>query len=1154
MSSSNTRFRVVIASAGSGKTSIIAKSYLTQLLRANNPWQFKKQLALTFTNKAVDEMKTRILDHLAEFSEGKNLDNHVAESIYQQIDFSRNQLQLKSGRILKSILKEYGAFQVITLDKFTNRIVQMFSKDLQLPQKFKIELNLKKMVNDIVESLVWEVNEKDDNLVTKKFKMFCHEISSRGESWDQLDPIKKLCYELYSENDLYYIEKLKMLTEDDLNTIEKTLKINRNLLQKKMLKLIDELLLEIRLIDKHLNDSQKLYFKEAFDVKRREWIQYKSIDYSRFLSLRTNKHLTHQFHVYKSQMEEYAQEFTLYNKILKNWGPFSMLQLLAEKISHFQRSESRMLLGELNQKVGDVVKNSPTPFIYERFGEKYKHYFLDEFQDTSMLQWNNLIPLIDNVLEPIDESERDSCNHTDQPGSLILVGDPKQAIYRWRGGKSEQLLDLETNATKPFQIDQSIETLDTNYRSGANIIQFNNALYAFASELFKDRQFSWVFSHVKQKVGSKNDGYVRVELMHKDYHKEMPSNEDYGFNIKQLEKQVQTESERFSNYNIEEKLEFLSRKETHLLSQNKKFNDIIPIKALKAIIESKIKGYSYSEIAILVRTNRQSSIIAQELLHYKIPFISEGSLKLENAPEVLLIIDLFELCVSPNDKAILKRIAEKLWHHNEELKSKIDYHDFVIQLIAPQYSSKSKNQKKTVSTDQFFHRLKLYYVHSFSWHVFKNLTLYESVEYAIWKIDFLDYKKLALTYFQENVYEFSSEKSVTVYEYLDYWHFNKSELSFESPVEREAVQILTIHKAKGLEFPVVILPYCRRKFQIIGAESDWAPIADQEIDLPLEKVWIPISSDLEKFTPMKQLQEDRLLGSNKSLSEFYKKLKSDVLNEEMNNFYVATTRAIESLFIFSEFPPKHATINSLEKLLDHFFKSNEFAKSAIASIGELQHSLILEIGDFQKISSNIKKKQDAFLKQIDLEEDLMELDISTSLKWINKIVRHTNIQSKVSIQTGNEIHSVMEHIKVSSDIDDAIQINSELYWDNPELEQKIRDIIGKIVNHEQVSMYFNQDPSKVICETGIIMSEKIKNNQLNRIKPDRIVLFEDKTVLMDYKTKYRVKKDADLMNSKDVEQLKEYGEVLKQLYKKPVEKYLVYVEWVNSTVKVIEVD
>ena len=122
------------------------------------------------------------------------------------------------------------------------------------------------------------------------------------------------------------------------------------------------------------------------------------------------------------------------------------------------------------------------------------------------------------------------------------------------------------------------------------------------------------------------------------------------------------------------------------------------------------------------------------------------------------------------------------------------------------------------------------------------------------------------------------------------------------------------------------------------------------------------------------------------------------------------------------------------------------------------------------------------------------------------------------------------------------------------MEQKIRDIIGKIVNHEQVSMYFNQDPSKVICETGIIMSEKIKNNQLNRIKPDRIVLFEDKTVLMDYKTKYRVKKDADLMNSKDVEQLKEYGEVLKQLYKKPVEKYLVYVEWVNSTVKVIEVD
>ncbi|MCY4299143.1 MAG: UvrD-helicase domain-containing protein [Flavobacteriaceae bacterium] len=1146
MSFSNSRFRVVIASAGSGKTSIIAKSYLTQLLRSKDRWPFKKQLALTFTNKAVDEMKTRILDHLAEFSKGQNLSSHVAQYIYQQLEISSDELQLKSSHMLKSILKDYGAFQVITLDKFTNRIVQMFSKDLKLPQNFKIELNLKKMVNDIVESLVWEVNEKDENLVTKKFKMFCQEISSRGETWDQLQPIKKLCYELYSENNLPYVEKIKKLSEDELNTIEKTLITNRDVLQKKMFQLVDKLLEEIRFIDNKLNDGQKVYFKEAFDVKRRELIQYKSADYSSFLSLRSNKHLTDQFHSYRLEMEEYAKKFTLYNKILKNWGPFSMLQLLSEKISEFQQSESRMLLSELNQKVGYVVKNSPTPFIYERFGEKYKHYFLDEFQDTSMLQWNNLIPLIDNVLEPMDQHETDPSDHLNPPGSLILVGDPKQAIYRWRGGKSEQLLDLETKAIKPFQIEQRVETLDTNYRSGANIIQFNNALYEFASKLFRDEQFTSVFTHVQQRVGGKTGGYIRVEMLDPKRNIAFPK-EDKDFNIKNLEKQVETEAELFQNYNLEEKLEFLSKKERHLLLQNEKGDDIIALKVLKAIMESKIKGYSYSEIAILVRTNKQSTIIAQELFHHQIPFISEGSLKLENSPEVLLIIDLLELCVSPNDKAILKRIAQKLWYHHEELKSKIDYHDFVSQLIAPQDSPKSKNQKKSVSTFQFFHRLKLYYKHSFSWFVFKNLSLYESVEYAIWKIDFLDYRKLALTYFQEDVYEFASEKSVTVYEYLDYWHFNKSELSFESPTELDAIQVLTIHKAKGLEFPVVILPYATRKFKLLSGISDWAPIEDQGIEIPLKKVWIPISSDLEKFTSENQVEP------NKSLSRFYKKLKSDVLNEEMNNFYVATTRASESLFIFSEFPAKKTSQQSLEKLFDHFFKLNEFAKSAFESVGIYQHASIFEIGDFEKSSSDKYEKQKPLSKQMDEEEDFMELDISTSLRWINKITKQTDIQSKLSIQTGNEIHSIMEHIKVPSDIDYAMQINSELYWDNPKLEQQIRQIIEKIVNHQELSLYFNQDSSKVICETGIIMSEKnMQRDQLSRIKPDRIVLFEDRTVLIDYKMTYKMKNDP--VNKEYFEQLNGYGDVLKQLYQKPVEKYLVYIEWIKSNVKVIEVD
>ncbi|MCY4217161.1 MAG: UvrD-helicase domain-containing protein [Flavobacteriaceae bacterium] len=1148
MSSSNTRFRVVIASAGSGKTSIIAKSYLTQLLGANNPWQFKKQLALTFTNKAVDEMKTRILDHLAEFSKGKNLDSHVAEYIYQQLDISSHQLQLKSGKILKSILKEYGAFHVITLDKFTNRIVQMFSRDLNLPQNFKIELNLKKMVNDIVERFVWEVNENEDNLVTKKFKMFCHEISSRGESWDQLEPIKRLCHELYSENDMDYIEKVKSLTERDLDAIEKTLLTKRQMIQDKMLELIQNQLFEIRLIEQNLKASQRKYFLETLDVKRRQLILNKSTKYSDFISLRSNKHLTDEFLQTKDEWDNYARKFTLYNKILKNWGPFSMLQLLAKKITEFQQTESRMLLNELNQKVGQVVKNSPTPFIYERFGEKYSHYFLDEFQDTSILQWNNLIPLIDHVLQPVDEHERDRPNYTHQPGSLILVGDPKQAIYRWRGGKSEQLLDLKTKTTEPFQMEQKVESLDTNYRSGTNIIQFNNALYEFAVELFKDHQLTSVFSQLKQKAGKKNGGYISVEIVDKDYNKNKGSHEDKT--IKPLEKQTEV----FSKLGLKEKLEFLSRKESDMLSHNKKIEELTPIKTLKAIFQSKIKGYSYSDIAILVRTNKQSTIMAQELSNHNIPIISEGSLKLEKAPEVLFVIDLFELMVYPDDRSVLKRIAEKLWHHDDQIKAKIDYHEFITMLIPRQSSLKLKPHDNVRSADVFFQRLKSYYHHSFSWKVFQNLNLYESVEYAIWKIDFLDYRNLALTYFQENVYEFASEKSVTVYEYLDYWHFNKSDLSFESPIEIDAIQILTIHKAKGLEFPVVILPFATNPFKLKTGVSDWAPIKDQEMDVPLEKVWIPISSDLEKFPSKAQHQKTDLWDSHQSLKGFYRRLKSDVLNEEMNNFYVATTRAIESLFIFSKSSSKRSQSLSLELLFSRFFESNEIGKSAVVSSGEDQHSLIFEMGSFQKFSHDHSKQHRQGLKQCGLKESTIELDISTSLQWMDKIAKQTDIQSKSWIQLGNQVHTIFGHIKVSSDVEYAIQVNSEFYWDNPKLEQKIRNIIEKVVNHKDLSIYFNQDPSNVICETGIIGPDSTENEHLNRIKPDRIIRFEDKTVLMDYKIKQTIRCQKELMNEDYFKQLHEYGDVLKAMYHQTIEKYLVYIDWRSSDVKIVKVD
>ena len=1120
-----TPFRVINASAGSGKTFALTRAYLTHLLGVKGKRPFKNQLALTFTNKAVDEMKTRILERLVNFSKGQNVDDQMATYLMSDLKIGSEELEKRSDHMLQLILKDYGAFQVMTIDKFTNRIVNVFSKDFGLSQNFEIELELEKMADDIIHSIVWEVSQNSDDSTTTKFKDFAREMSYRHEDWDPIKPLKKLLKEIYNENNKNDIDKFKIIDDEQLNEIQSQLNDLRKNLKVTINKAISDSKANLK-IELSLAQSENLKIVKAiadlekFLEKITNLISINSEELKPFMYGGSRSNLG------KEKLKEFRDEvgleikrFTLINKILRNWIPFSMLQTLSNRIQNYQHVEQRMLLNELNHKVSEVVKNSPAPFIYERFGEQFKHYYVDEFQDTSVLQWENLIPLIDNSLSAEDVNY--------QAGSLLIVGDPKQAIYRWRGGKREQLVDLIFKDVEPFVIKQEIEELDTNYRSRDNIVLFNNEFYQHACNLSSDEEFQKTFIRsatslgAVQKTNGKPGGYVQVELVNTKKSKDINSE-----SIEQGDKSIKIDNQSYDDRIID-----LEQQERDLYLDSKfsgkpLFNKLTVIKTVKAIYQSKKLRYRYHDIGILVRSNNESTVIAEGLTEYGIPFISEGSLKLNNSEDVQLVLNLVHLTIHQNDKAIQKKLLDRLWTEYEKSPASplIDYHDFVNNGINKNQDINS-NEK---STDKVLDDVKKWINHNFQWNVFINLNLFEAIEYVISSFNFLNLENVAIRSLLEVVYEFSNKGKATFHDFLEFWEARKDKLSFESPGLEECVTVLTAHKAKGLEFPIVIIPFVVEEFKLNKpgeARTDWVPIVPEEgLNIAVEKAWLSIR------------KEDFVDYHGGALKATYERLWSEHLNEEMNILYVATTRASEALFLIINYDEAKKDVQAIPKLFGKFFEDQIESTNLQFDLIEPQVGTKgFSLGEFRRYSKSDGKKP--------YEGDTIDVNVFSDYKWLKRIIKRVKVKSDPFIQRGTKTHAILEKLINYQDIDRIIEKHVKLFWDDEQLKGRIRNIMHKIVNHPEISICYRQPSESVYCEQGLLAPSSSPEEENNiRLVPDRVVVLQDKVIVLDYKT--------GKPDDKHHVQLEKYISVVKKIHEKPAEAFLVYIDIEEQAISV----
>lgn len=1035
-------FSIYSASAGSGKTFTLVKSYLKTLLEGNNPLKFRTLLALTFTNKAVNEMKVRIINTLKEFSNPDIVlkPNAMFSLLVDELKISPEQLHLKSKTTLQNIIHNYAFFDVSTIDKFNHRLIRTFAHDLKLPVNFEVELDTLYILGKAVDNLVDKAGSND--ALTKILIDFALEKTDDDRSWDITYDLNQIAKLLINENDKPYLDAtisnkslqdflaLKSILISHRNELLKTLKNAAN----DALELINDNGIEHKDFNRASLPNYFLKIKQKiFDNKYTSKWQKDLIEGAPLYPKRVSSQIANTIDTIQPQLAEYfnitktsSSQYLLVNNALKNLTPLSVLQALNNTLQDIKNEEDLLLISEFNSIINHEIKTQPAPFIYERIGEKYKHFFIDEFQDTSQLQWENLIPLIDNALT--------SQNSKGQTGSVMIVGDAKQAIYRWRGGKAEQFMRLYSQQNSPFQIKATPKHLDYNYRSTKTIVEFNNNLFERISDYaLSNTEHKAFYKDAKQNVINNDTGYVELSFLE----------------IKDDDKKTQYGQKT--------------------------------IDCIKKAVEC---GFEYRDIAVIIRKNDEGVAIAEHLTSANIPVMSSESLLLKNCSSVSFLINLLKLTQQPKNDEIKYKLL--LFLAEEKLNIK-DKHHF-LSTLAKQ------------PTYKLFKALKSYGI-TFNFENFSNIPLYEALEDSLRAFNLNHQVNAYIQFFLDEVFNYSQKHDASINGFLELWDRKADKLSISAPESINAVQIMTIHRSKGLEFPVVIFPFANQNIYF-----------DKN-----KKMWYPVDKQQFHNFPYLYINGNASLTHGNSLSKtLYEDYQANLELDAINLLYVALTRAVNQLYIISEFDFDSKGNHKLNLYSGLFI--DFLIQQGIWEQSKKQY----HFGELQSIQTSSNQQLIKSLKQF--------ISVPREAHNLNIITKSGNLwdtQQAAAIERGNLIHHIISKIKTKTDVDfvfnDALS-NGTI--NNQQLKQ-LKPLILNIVHNPKLSPYFDNNIT-VYNERDII------TNNGKVLRPDRLVILpEKKAVIIDYKT-------GSASNSHH-SQLEEYASHIEAMGYEILKKILIYI-------------
>ncbi|GAA4280432.1 UvrD-helicase domain-containing protein [Gaetbulibacter aestuarii] len=1031
-------FTIFDASAGSGKTFTLVKEYLKILLSSKSDFLFKQILAITFTNKAVAEMKTRIIKYLKAFAEPDILESTdpMFFQIIEDLAMEPEEVHKKSKRILNNIIHNYGAFDISTIDGFTHKLIRTFAHDLKLPMNFEVELDQESLLQQAVDSLINKAGTNKE--LTKVLVDFAIEKADDDKSWDVAYDFNKVAKLLVNENDLPHVERLKSKTMGDFMALKKQINDDLKSLEERIVETsrsVMTLIQEAGLgptdfkrssLPKHFEKlASGDFYTPGFDSQWQEDIENQPM-YPKSVS----DHIAETIDTIQPELAAAFNEtkkaifhLKFLNNFYKNITPLSVLNAINKELESLKTEQNKMLISEFNGIISEEIKDQPTPFIYERLGEKFKHYFIDEFQDTSVKQWQNLIPLLDNALAT-------------EKGSAVLVGDAKQAIYRWRGGKAEQFIGLNSQEN-PFVVTPQKEHLPSNFRSAREIVKFNNGLFKFVAQtIFQNAEYQELYQKSKQDDEKDHQGFVSLRFL------DIDKDDDID-------------------------LAYAS-------------------KTLETIQNCLDQGFSLGAICVLVRKKKEGVAIAEFLSENNIPVMSSETLLINNAPEVKFIIKLLQILLEPKNQEVKIEVLNAF----ADLFSIEDKHTFFashLGLSLPDLFKSFEDYKVFLNAE-----------------ILVQLPLFDLVETLMRGFGLTKKPNAYLQFFLDVVLEFTQKKGSDLAAFLSYFESQKDKLSIVSPVGQNAVQIMTIHKAKGLEFPVVIFPFADLDIYREPEPKLWFQI-DPEIYHGFTETLLNFNKDFEYFGT----QGEQLLLAHRGEQEL----------DNINLLYVALTRPEDQLYIISKKEINargEAPLNKYSGLLINYLEhlglwNDSKTEYTFGNIQAPEHH--------QKDMEFSTYVTDQFLSSPKEDHNIRVVTKSGYL-WDTK--------QEQAMERGNLIHEIMAHIETPLDVAAVLQDFFDSGLLTEEQVSLIEEQINQIIVHPKLAGYFNED-LKIYNERDIITKEGLI------YRPDRVVVnSQNQAVIIDYKT--------GMVKPEHAQQLQLYQDVLEAMGFMVTKKILVYTD------------
>ncbi len=1041
-------YTVINASAGSGKTYALVQRLLMICLRYPNQQQsIRNILALTFTNKAANEMKERILSWLGNFASQGFADNTDLKNIQKAFEaeglkITIDELHVRSKRLLDYILHNYSTLNIGTIDRFNSRLVRSFSYELGLAKNFNLEIEAEPFLIEAVDKMLDKIGENET--ISNSFMDY---VDYSLENNERINLNKNL-YDSAKEfvKDIHY-EHLKNNSDFDdanyeniKNVLRKEIVLNKKQateLAAKSIELFKARNIEIEDFAQGKNGIGGFFTKviDFYQQKRPGFpfptTQEESVvnNYRKGASSKSKHKEAEIFEILDQLLENRMQLILLYietqkkEKVLSALLPLKVNKDIQDELRKIEEENDLVLLSKFNILINENLKNEPSAFIYEKVGAQFQHYFFDEFQDTSELQWQNFVPLRDHSV---------SSEYT----SFTLVGDPKQSIYRFRGGESKLMLDI-INKKEFSPKEADLLVLKDNWRSARNIVRFNNELYRFHSEGLEEEHKNIFGTDAEQSPRSQLEGRVKVNLID----------------------------------NL----------------TNEEFYDDTSDRMCKDIQECLDNGFTFSDITILCRGNFDIFSYSQKLGNLKVKYrgeetniktISDKGLTLELSSTLKAVIEFLRWEINPKNKTCLimmmyhlntlgrVAMADFTWEMKEILD--IESHEEILHFLRQKYSLQLKQDN------------------------FPRFNLYNFIEYYINEFSVENKETDFLLNFMEMLFNFTQNAGASTKEFLKYWDEEASSYTIQASENIDAIQIMTIHKSKGLEFPIVFIPMMNK-----NRDNEFTNWFDTSENSALKSV------NINQFSKNLETYDEEIQAFNRKNS--YKNLIDRLCLQ-----YVATTRPVEQLFFYIQKANK--TSNNLELL--EFLQTKNTENADEFDLYEV-HPEMLKKHSRDKTSS-FKTQNIQNLKNVN--------EKSTSIKIATPSKNYQVRNEKVRI--GLFVHELLSKINTEKDISrvlEAYALEGQITIEEKnEIQSKLEEIV------RTYSEFFDEK-WEVINEKDIMISERGKS-YISR--PDRILKSDEGYIIIDFKTGEE--------KMKDEAQVERYKNILEHLGRKVLKTQVIY--------------